>query len=101
MSYISQRLSNASTNDDIELESRRVRFGSLDSNDMASIKLPKRKSVSFKENFVEITEIQNWKRYNIDVSVSKYIWQRELMHYTTESRDKEVDSLLCNNCTII
>ena len=100
MSYTSKRLSNASTNDDIELESRRDRVGSLDSNDRASIKFPKRKSVTFKEDFVEITDIANWKRYNVDISVNKFIWQRELLQYTNDREDKEVESILCN-CTII
>ena len=100
MSFTSKRLSTASTNDDIELETKRDRLGSLDSNDMASIKLPKRKTVSFKADFVEVTDIPSWKRYNVDISVNRYIWQRELLQYNNNAEDKEVESVLCN-CTII
>ena len=33
----------------------------------------KHKNVLFKEKFVEVIDVQKWKRYNVDVSEDKYI----------------------------
>lgn len=95
----SKRLSNASTNDDFEIETKRERLGSLDSNDKQTIHFKKTKNVSFKDDLVEIVEVQKWKRYNVDVSEHKHILLRQLK---MENRVKapEVEPVLCN-CVIM
>ena len=97
-----ERLSTASTNDDFVIESKRERLGSLVSNDdeeLRCVHIKKHKNVSFKDNFVEVIDVQKWKRYNVDVSVDKYIW----IHSENESKRiqvTEIEPVLCN-CTIM
>ena len=97
-----KRLSTASTNDDFVIESKRKRLGSLISNvneEISCVYFKKHKNVSFKENFVEIVDVQKWKCYNVDVSVNKYMW----IHNMNEDKHiqvKEIEPVLCN-CTIM
>ena len=97
-----KRLSTASTNDDFVIEIKRERLGSLDNNDNEELRFvhfKKHKNVSFKENFVEVIDVQNWKRYNVDVSVDKHI----RIHNDNEDKCiqvKEIEPVLCN-CMIM
>ena len=95
-----KRLSNASTNDDLVIESKRERLGSLDSNDSEELRcvhIKKHKSVSFKHNLVEVVNVQKWKRYNVDVSEDRYIWNRNNVN---SDKRIEIEPVLCN-CTIM
>ena len=48
---------------------------------------------------MEVVDVQNWKRYNMDVSEDKYIW----IHNENEDKRiqvKEIEPVLCN-CVIM